>query len=355
MTPTMRILLLPISLLYHIVLNIRHKLYDWHILRSQRFEYPIICVGNLNLGGTGKTPHTEYLIKLLKDNYKVATLSRGYGRRSKGFVMADASNTYEDLGDEPLQYFKKYPDIQVAVDEDRVEGVAHLLWEQGVDKPEVILLDDAFQHRRIKAGLNILLTEYNRLYCDDYLVPKGTLRDVRSAAKRADIIVVSKSPKEMEDAEKQHIIDKLTPLENQKVFSSYLEYLPLQPLNETAKTFTPTNADSVLAFCGIAHPNPFIEELKARYKTVDFLSFGDHHAYTENDIKAILTRFDSLGGEKKNIVTTEKDAARLTNSPYLCQFERVPLYDLPVTVRFHEEVKFNEEILTYVRQNSHHC
>ena len=186
-------------------------------------------------------------------------------------------------------------------------------------------------------------------------MPTGTLRDVRSAAKRADIIVVSKSPKDMEDAEKQQIVSKLKPLENQKVYFSYLEYLPLQPLNETARTFTPTNADSILAFCGIANPKPFVEELKTRYKTVDFLSFGDHHAYTEHDITNIITRFESLGGEKKIIVTTEKDAARLTNSPYLCQFEGVPLYDLPVAVRFHEEEKFNEEILTYVRQNSQHC
>ena len=355
MTPTMRFLLLPISLLYHIVLCIRHKLYDWHILRSKCFDYPLICVGNLNLGGTGKTPHTDYLIKLLKDNYKVATLSRGYGRRSIGFVTADTSSTYEDLGDEPLQYFKKQPDIQVAVDEDRVEGVEHLLGEQGVKKPDVILLDDAYQHRRIHAGLNILLTEHQRLYCDDYLVPTGTLRDVKSAAKRADIIVVSKSPKEMEEAEKQQIIDKLKPIENQRVYFSYLEYLPLRPLNETAKTADSIHADSVLAFCGIANPKPFVEELKSRYKTVVFLPFGDHHAYTEKDLSDIMKHIAGLSGEKKIIVTTEKDTARLTNSPYLCQFEGVPLYDLPVAVRFHEEEKFNEEILTYVRQDSHHC
>ena len=346
----MRFLLIPISLLYHIVLTIRHKLYDWHILKTTQFDKPVICVGNLNLGGTGKTPHTEYLINLLKDDYHVATLSRGYGRKTRGFRMAEPASTYEDLGDEPLQYYKKHPGIQVAVDKDRVEG-AYLLWEQGAD---VILLDDAFQHRSIKAGLNLLLTEYQHLYCDDFLFPAGNLRDVRSAAKRADIIVVSKSPESLATEEKQTIINKLKPTEKQQVFFSYLEYAPLQPLNEKAKTVTVENTDSVLAFCGIADPEHFKKALEKQYKTVVILPFADHHAYTESDIKVVLKCFESLEGEKKIIVTTEKDAARLANSPYLCKFDGIPLYDLPIIVRFHEEEKFNEEILRYVRQNYHH-
>ena len=347
----MRILLLPISLLYHIVLTIRHKLYDWHILRTTRFEKPVICVGNLNLGGTGKTPHTEYLIKLLKGRYRVATLSRGYGRKTKGFKRAETTSTYEDLGDEPLQYFKKFPEIQVAVDEDRVDGVRKLLLSK--NSPQVILLDDAFQHRSIKAGLNILLTEYQHLYCDDFLFPAGTLRDVKSAAKRANLIVVSKSPKALDEEEKQQIISKLKPTQEQKVFFSYLEYAPLQPLNEKAKTISVEDADSVMAFCGIAHPKSFTEELEKQFKTVDFLRFADHHVYGEEDARNIINRFENLESDKKIIVTTEKDAARLTNSPYLCQFETAPLYVLPVSVRFHEEEKFNEEILSYVRENSY--
>ena len=349
----MRILLLPISFLYHIVLSIRHKLYDWRILKSLRFEYPVIGVGNLNLGGTGKTPTVEYLINVLRENYSVATLSRGYGRKTKGFQRADSQSTYETVGDEPLQYSHKFPEIQVAVDKDRIEGVEKLIL--GKNTPDVILLDDAFQHRRIKAGFNILLTEYQHLYCDDFLFPAGTLRDIKSAAKRADLIVVSKSPKKLDESKKQRIIKKLRPTEKQKVYFSNLEYQPLQPLNEAAKQVSAEHTDSVLAFCAIANPKPFVEELKKHYKTVDFLHFTDHHAYTKNDIKAILKRYTDLGGEKKIIVTTEKDAARLTNSPYLCQFETMPLYDLPVEVRFLEKEKFNEEILTYVQQNSHHC
>lgn len=311
----------------------------------------MICVGNLNLGGTGKTPHTEYLIRLLQYNYRVATLSRGYGRKSRGFKMAETASTYEDLGDEPLQYFKKYPEIQVAVDEDRVDGVTHLFGEQGI---EVVLLDDAFQHRNISAGLNILLTEYQHLYTEDYLFPAGNLRDVKSAAKRADIIVVSKSPKELDEEEKKRVINRLKTQQKQKVYFSYLQYDPLLPLNEMAKTDVAETADSVMAFCGIANPKPFVEALGKRYKVIDSLCFADHHAYTDNDIKEILKNFEGLGGTKKIIVTTEKDAARLTNSPYLCQFDNVPLYDLPVNVRFHEEEKFNEEILNYVRKNAYH-
>ena len=347
----MRFLLIPISLLYHIVLTIRHKLYDWHILKTTQFDKPVICVGNLNLGGTGKTPHTEYLINLLKDDYHVATLSRGYGRKTRGFRMAEPASTYEDLGDEPLQYYKKHPGIQVAVDEDRVEG-ASLLWEQGA---EVVLLDDAFQHRSIKAGLSILLTEYQHLYCDDFLIPAGNLRDVKSAAKRSDIIVVSKSPKTLAEEDKRVTINKLKPTEKQQVFFSYLEYVPLQPLNEKAKTVTVENTDSVLAFCGIADPEHFKKALERQYKTVVVLPFADHHTYTESDIKVVLKCFESLEGEKKIIVITEKDAARLANSPYLYKFDGIPLYDLPIIVRFHEEEKFNEEILRYVRQNHHHC
>jgi tetraacyldisaccharide 4'-kinase len=318
-----------------------------------RFEYPVIGVGNLNLGGTGKTPTVEYLINILRPNYCVATLSRGYGRKTKGFQRADSQSTYETIGDEPLQYFHKFPDVKIGVDENRIEGIERLII--GKNTPDVILLDDAFQHRRIKAGLNILLTEYQHLYCDDFLFPTGTLRDIKSAAKRAGIIVVSKSPKTLENIDKQRIIKKLKPKQNQKVFFSTVEYAPLQPLNEAAKQVSAENADSIMAFCGIANPKPFVEELKRCYKAVDFLQFADHHAYTENDVKTILKRFEQLEGKQKIIVTTEKDAARLTNSPYLCQFGIAPLYDLPISVRFHEEEMFNETILNYVRQNKHHC
>ena len=309
-------------------------------------------MGNLNLGGTGKSPHTEYLARLLKKEFSVAILSRGYGRKTKGFKRVDATSTYADVGDEPLQYFKKFPDIRIGVDEDRVEGVEKILSGLGINK--VILLDDAFQHRHIRPGFNILLTEYEHLYTKDFLFPAGTLRDIKSAAKRADFIVVSKSPKDLDESKKKEIIAQLKPQPEQTVFFSYLEYNDLQPLNAMAENFDANDADTTLLFCGIAHPKPLINRLKQQYKHLEVMTFADHHAYTENDVKSIMSRFAQRNGTKKIIVTTEKDAARLTNSPYLCQFETAPVYDLPVSVRFHEEEKFNEEILDYVRQNQNH-
>ena len=349
----MKILLLPIAFLYHIILIIRHKLYDWHILKSKRFDVPVICVGNLALGGTGKTPHTEYLIGLLREHYRLATLSRGYGRHTKGFKTADESSTYKDLGDEPLQYFKKFPEVQVAVDKDRVEGVTRLL--QSDMASQVILLDDAFQHRRIEAGLNILLTTYDKLYCDDCLVPVGTLRDVKSAAKRADIIVVSKAPFNLKECDKKEAVRKLNPLPRQKVFFSTLGYEPFKAVNEAAKAIDPQSADCALLFCGIADPQPLAKRMESWYPHFEMMTFADHHPYTENDVKKIMERVGQLQGEKKIVVTTEKDYARFINSPYLCQFESVPLYVAPVNISFFKEEEFKIEILNYVRKNSQHC
>lgn len=348
----MKILLWPISLLYHIALAIRHKLYDWHFLKSIRIEKPIIGVGNLNMGGTGKTPTVEYLVNLLQEHYRVAVLSRGYGRKTKGFRMADSQCTYKDLGDEPMQYFMKFPKIQVAVDEDRLEGARKLFYNN--NHPDVILLDDAFQHRRIRAGLEILLTDYQRLYVDDHLFPVGTLRDLKSAAKRAHIIVVSKAPKGLDEKTMAGIVAKLKPENHQKVFFSYLDYQAPQPLNEAAQGFPFEQADSALIFSGIANPKPFIAEISQRFNKVDSITFADHHAYTENDIRIILKRYESLAGNRKIILTTEKDAARLAKSPYFCQLETTPLYDLPISVRFHEQEKLNKEVLSYVREDSQH-
>ena len=348
-------ILLPIAWCYQGLLILRHKLFDWNILPSKAFDFPVICVGNLSLGGTGKTPHTEYLIELLSNEYPVAVLSRGYGRTTKGFRVAKASDTAATLGDEPMLYHTKHPKITVAVDEDRVEGVNRLLAEQSDKKPEIILLDDAFQHRHIKAGLNILLTEYGNLYTNDFLIPAGSLRDVRFAAKRADLIVVSKTPNDLNEMEKSNIIKKLKPLPHQKVFFSSLEYEPLIAGNTTALETDSKNADAALLFTGIANPNPLIEKIKSQYLHFDSLSYSDHHPYTEKDLQHIMKRYHDLEGSHKIIVTTEKDYARIKNSPYLCSFESVPLFVAPIHVCFDEKERFNKEILSYVRKNAHHC
>ena len=348
----MNILLLPISFLYHIILRIRHKLYDWHLLKSKQFDQPVICVGNLALGGTGKTPHVEYLIKLLSEQYRVCVVSRGYGRKTKGFQLALENNSAETIGDEPMQYFNKFKDVLVAVDENRNRAIE--LMDTMDRPPELYLLDDAYQHRSTQAGLNILLTSYDKLYCEDLLVPAGTLRDVRSAAKRADIIVVSKTPNNVDLEQKAAVIAKLKPLPHQKVFFSHLTYEPLEPWNEIASKISIEEVQGVMLFCGIANPKPLINELSSRYKHLETIIFSDHHAYTENDVKTLLRKFGQLPCEQKIMVTTEKDYARIINSPYLCQFDSVPLFVAPISVNIDQEEEFNKEILDYVRKDPHH-
>ncbi|MBO7628602.1 MAG: tetraacyldisaccharide 4'-kinase [Bacteroidales bacterium] len=348
----MRFLLLPIAFFHHIILKIRHKLYDWHLLKSKKHDMPVICVGNLALGGTGKTPHVEYLANLLSETYRVCIVSRGYGRKTTGFQLANTTCKAETIGDEPMQYVSKFSDVMVAVDENRNRAIE--LMDTLDRPPEVYLLDDAFQHRSTQAGLNILLTTYDKPYSKDFLFPAGTLRDIKSAAKRADIIVVSKTPEQLDEVEKAEIIGQLSPLPQQKMFFSSMVYEPLKAINEAAVALDPEEAESVLLFCGIAHPQALEEELKRHYRQVEVLKFADHHPYIEDDVKHILEKIGQLKGEKKIVVTTEKDLARFTNSPYLCQFDAVPLFVAPISVKIDQEEKFNEEILSYVRKNAHY-
>ncbi len=348
----MRVFLYPLSLIYSFVLYIRHRLFDINLLRSKSFDIPIICVGNLSFGGTGKTPHTEYLIRLLSKSMKVAVLSRGYGRSTKGFVLAHEGVTHEEIGDEPLQYFTKFPDIIVAVDENRVEGVRRLM---GMDiKPDVILLDDAFQHRRIKPGYNILLTDYHSLYSKDHLTPVGNLRDIKSEARRANVIIVTKCPVVIDPYTKRNIIESLKPKPYQKVLFSHISFDDLEPLNETAKAKDLAQCRSIFMFCGIANPYPLEDYLKRKTNTLSTIIFNDHHSFTKENINAILEGFNNVIGKNKIAVTTEKDAMRLTNSLNL--FENIPLFSIPIKVRFHEDDGdiFNKEIIDYVgiRKNS---
>ena len=352
----MNFLLLPISFLYHIVLNIRHKLFDWHILKSKQFEQPVICLGNLALGGTGKTPHVEYLIDLLSEQYRVCVVSRGYGRKTKGFQLASDSCCAETVGDEPLQYATKYNDVLVAVDENRNEAIELM---NTMDRPpELFLLDDAFQHRRTQAGLNILLTDNNKLYSNDFLIPAGTLRDVRSAAQRAQIVIVTKFPK-------TEAINETTVLElrkqlklnsDQKLFISSQEHEPLKPANQAAKNidYDLDSNTNILCFSGIANSKPLIEHLNETFGEVKEIKFQDHHRYGGKDVQRILNAFEGMAQKEKIIVTTEKDYARFINSPYLCQFDSVPLFVAPISVSIYQKEEFNKEILDYVRKNHHH-
>ncbi len=348
----LKILLFPFALLYGLVIHFRHFLFDLGLLPSKSFEVPVIGVGNLALGGTGKTPHTEYLVRLLKKDYRVAILSRGYMRKSKGFVLASRSSSFQDIGDEPLQYQRKFgKEVLVAVDKNRCHGVQRLL---DLDpSPQTIILDDALQHRFIKPGLNLLLTDYRRLYVDDYLLPAGKLRDVKTSARRADIIIVTKTERILSPIVRRIILEKLKPEAHQEVYFSYLKYgspvlFPSMKVTQFDRKYS-----TILLFTGVANAYPLKDFLRYRCRELVTIDFPDHHSYSERDVRLIRKTWNDQFTSKKLIVTTEKDAMRLINSPYLRLLKDLPMVYLPVEVKFHgqDEKKFNQQILNYVREN----
>ncbi|MDD3637477.1 MAG: tetraacyldisaccharide 4'-kinase [Bacteroidales bacterium] len=345
----MRIILLPFLWIYQLVLILRHALYDWGVFRSTSFKIPVVCVGNLSMGGTGKTPHIEYLIRLFANKYKTAVLSRGYGRSTKGFLLAKGEMTYRDIGDEPMQYFKKFKNVTVAVDEKRVRGVNTLL--NSPSPPEIILLDDAFQHRAIRAGLNILLTDFHNLYPNDFLFPAGHLRDITAAAKRADIIIVTKTPKVFSPFTRRRLIEIIQPKPSQTLYFSYLSYGRMIPVGETRQTATPRRISTILLFCGIANPYPLQDFLQNKCTELITVDFPDHHIYTQKDMHHIVNEYENILGKNKIIVTTEKDAMRLIDSPYFSLFKNIPLFYVPIEVNFHEDEQqsFDQQLNEYVR------
>ncbi len=347
----MRFLLFPITIPYIIVLKIRHLLFDLGVIKSESFPIPVLCIGNLSFGGTGKTPLIEYITNLLRTHYRLAIVSRGYGRKTRGFRIAQKSDTFDQIGDEPKQYVNKFDNITVAVDEKRARGINILLDSE--QKPEVILLDDAFQHRRVNAGLNILLSDYHHLYPGDNLFPAGRLRDVKSAAKRADIIIVTKTPRVPSPFIFRKLHEIIHPAAHQKLFFSYITYDALKPLKQGNGIPIPRSVGTIVLFCGIANPYPLEDHLRKKCNEVILIDFPDHHAFLEKDIDLIIQQYHSIIGKNKIIVTTEKDAMRLTDSPYLRRFDGIPLFYAPMKVAFHEEneMTFDQEILTYVRKN----
>lgn len=363
----LRILLSPISIVVYIILLIRHKLYDWKIFKSEKFDRPVVCVGNLNLGGTGKTPHVEYLLQLLVDRYQVCTISHGYGRETQGFKSATNGTNARDIGDEPMLFYSKYGDkAWVVADRDRNEAIRIMtgryeeLHPNKKDNRLVFLLDDAFQHRSTEAGLNILLTRYDRLYTRDFLFPSGTLRDLGRAARRAHIVVVTKCPQlaSVDESMVKALRKELKLRDDQHLYISAMEHEPLKPVNQTAQATTQqlrsvsAKSVGVLCFTGIDNPFPLHDHLRETYRELHKISFADHHSFSEKDIRRILECYDQIRCDDKIIVTTEKDYARLINNPYLCEFEKAPLFVAPIKVKFHEEEKFKEEILNYVQQNT---
>jgi tetraacyldisaccharide 4'-kinase len=342
---SIRFLLLPVALIYGAVVWVRNRLFDRNILKGTAFNLPIICIGNLSVGGTGKSPMTEYLLRLLKDRYKVATLSRGYKRKTRGYVLAGASTSALEIGDEPMLFHLKFPQVAVAVGEQRMEAIPQLLQ----DRPgtRVVIMDDAFQHRYIRAGLNILLTDYNNLYTRDFYLPTGDLRDSKSAARRAHLIVVTKCPRHLDEAGRQAIISELHPQQGQRVFFASLEYG--QPYHILRNTTQPLEKDmEVLLVCGIASPGPLKSYLEEETASYDIMSYKDHHIFSIDDLKAIRKRYDHLPASKKMLLTTEKDGVRLLK--FHQAIGDLPLYVLPVRhhILFGEAEAFNAAILTFI-------
>ena len=341
-----RYLFLPITWIYGAIIWLRNKLYDKHILKSATFNFPLICVGNLATGGTGKTPMTEYLIRLLKPQYKTATLSRGYKRKTEGFAIAGKDTTALEIGDEPMQFHQKFPDVTIAVGEERLVAIPQLLHER--PETEVIILDDAFQHRQVKAGLNIILTEYVNLYTRDFILPAGDLRDVRSSSKRAGIIIVTKCKPDLSEAEKNSIIAEIKPAAHQSVYFTSIVYG--KPYHLFSKETIDLGTDhNILLVCGIANPRPLKEHLEKHADSYDMLRYADHHIFHSNDLKDIKQQFDKIKAEKKVVLTTEKDAVRLEK--FEQELNDFPIYVIPIehAFLFNEAGAFSSHIFQFIK------
>lgn len=348
------LLLRPAAGLYGIATQLRNALFDRGLLRSRRFSVPVVGIGNLAAGGTGKTPHTEYLVRLLKPHIHVAVLSRGYGRKTHGFRVADAFCTAAEIGDEPCQIRRKHPDITVCVDEDRCDGIERL--NDLLDPPFAILLDDAYQHRYVQPGRQILLTDFSRLYTRDSLLPEGRLREKAAGAARADLIIVTKCPPALRPDEAEAIRNELRPAPHQRLFFTATAYAQPQPLFEAAAALpAESEAADVLAITGIARPEPMLRHLAEAGHRVSSLRFGDHHAFGPADTERMNRAFAALP-RGSVALTTEKDAERLRLvEQHLSPMLKKALAVLPIEIRFLFEGKeeFDRMILNYVSQTPH--
>ncbi len=345
MLRSFRYLLIPFSLIYGLVIAIRNWMYDKGFLQSTRFNFPVICVGNLAMGGTGKTPMVEYLLRFLDDNYQIATLSRGYKRKTRGFGIATTDTTALDIGDEPMQFHLKFPGVTVAVGEERLLAIPQLLQER--PDTEVIILDDAFQHRQVNAGFNILLTEYRNLYTRDFLLPGGDLRDSVTQAKRADIIIVTKCPSDLSEEKKASVTRELKISPHQHVFFTCLVYG--QPYHLFSGNKKPLGEQTeLLLVTGISNPRPLKQYLTEKVKSFDMLTFRDHHIFDSDDLEEIHKSFSRLRSIEKIMLTTEKDGMRLQKFEQDLQIQ--PIYVLPVehAFLFNEELRFQRLLIDYI-------
>lgn len=349
-------LLFPLSMVYGIITNIRNLLFDLKVLKSLEFDFPVISVGNITVGGTGKTPHVEYLVDLLTDTFKVGMLSRGYRRKTKGYLEAGKNSTPEEIGDEPYQIYSKYPNIKVAVDSDRVGGIKKMIQSNG--HLQAIILDDAFQHRYVKPGVSILLIDYNRPIHKDCLLPAGDLRESADAIDRANIVIITKVPEHIKPIEKRIWIKQMNLYPYQYLYFTCFQYGNLVsvfhpkrkpvPLEELKKT-----ENSVLMVSGIANPASFKEEIEKYCCNTQSLFFPDHHDFCINDLAEIRAKSDAMTGKNKIIVITEKDAVKIRSLDFDDKSLKDSIYYLPIRVKFADgaDDEFNRNIFEYVRSN----
>jgi tetraacyldisaccharide 4'-kinase len=332
------------------VLRIRNWLYDRGWIRAAHFQFPVICIGNLSVGGTGKTPMTEWIIRQLNDQYRIAVLSRGYKRRTKGFAIATEGVSATEIGDEPMQLFTKFPNITVAVGEERIVAIPQLLYQR--PETEVLLLDDAFQHRAVKAGLNIILTDYNNLYTRDFVLPTGDLRDNRSSARRADIIIVTKCPEELSQKAASAIGDELALAPHQHLFFSTLQYSKLVHVFQKEKETDINHFKEGLLVCGIANAKPITEHLNKSAMHYDMMRFADHHHFSISDLESIQHQFNQIPAHSKCILTTEKDAVRLEK--FRDALASYPIYVIPVQhqLLFEQSSAFRCLLINYIQSHT---
>ncbi|NDW18424.1 tetraacyldisaccharide 4'-kinase [Dysgonomonas sp. 216] len=351
--------LLPLSWLYGFVVFIRKKLFDWNILKQVQYDVPVICVGNITVGGTGKTPHIEYLVRLLKTKYRVAVLSRGYRRKTKGFVLATPNTDFKKIGDEPFQIKNKFPDIIVAVDENRRHGIETLLAMD--DRPEVILLDDAYQHRYVKPSFSVLLVNYNRPIYEDTLLPAGRLREPAHNLDRANVVIITKCPQDLKPIDMRIMTHDINTYPYQSLLFSTTEYGDLIAMFDRQNLFESVERPleyirnkKVLLVAGIASPDQLVEEIKKYTENVQLMNFPDHHDFSDKDIQDIEERFKEMGNDTITILT-EKDAARLTDGNKMSERLKASMYYLPVKISFlskEDERLFMKKIVRHVYKST---
>lgn len=349
------IVFFPFSFFFWLVTSLRNKMIDWRWKKSRSFPVQTICIGNLCMGGSGKSPMVEYIIRLLKDKNRIATLSRGYKRKTKGYCEVSASSTSENVGDEPKQFKNKFPEITVAVCEDRCKGVEEISGR--FPDTGIILLDDAFQHRKIKCGVNILLTDYHRLFTDDFIFPSGTLRESRGCAGRADVVVVTKCPADLDENGKRVIRKNIEKYTKGKVFFSFLKYAGLKRLGDGSILAGADTVDAVVIFTGIANPASLEKYIRTIFKNITTVRFPDHHQYSSGDLMRIQESFNNIAGQKKIIITTEKDAVRFEKPEHLEIIKRLPVYIASVEIEFFpaDKILFNQILTTYAEHDSENC